>query len=511
MNLPSLLRYALALLLIALGAIPMQAHAADLWGTFEVELPGPRDGNPFAEVELSAEFRCGDRRHWVDGFYDGDGMYRIRFMPDGEGQWSYSTQSNRPALDGKSGQFTCGPAAAGNHGPVRVGKNCQFAYADGTRYTCFGTTCYAWTHQPEELQEQTLRTLAAAPFNKLRMCVFPKNYIYTKNEPELYPFVKKSGGGFDLRRFDPAFWDNLERRISQLRDLDIEADLILFHPYDEGRWGFDRMDDATDDFYLRYVVARLAAYRNVWWALANEYDLMKHKQAEDWDRFFRILVERDPCQHLRSIHNGIRWYDHSKPWVTHASIQDPNPVRAAELREQYHKPVVFDECCYEGNIEWLWGNASPELMTQRFWDGFLHGGYVGHGETYVEPHDILWWSKGGVLHGSSPERIAFLRRIIEEAPAGLAPNTGMFGWESRTFGVLEVPGQYYLVYFGPHQPARKYLRLPKEGRFAIEVIDTWNMTITPLPGAYSGTCRLELPGKPYIAVRVRRQDLPVAR
>ena len=32
---------------------------------------------------------------------------------------------------------------------------------------------------------------------------------------------------------------------------------------------------AVDDRYLRYVVARLAAYRNVWWSLANEYDFRK--------------------------------------------------------------------------------------------------------------------------------------------------------------------------------------------------------------------------------------------
>jgi hypothetical protein len=36
------------------------------------------------------------------------------------------------------------------------------------------TTCYAWIHQPEELQRQTLETLAASPFNKIRFCVFPK-------------------------------------------------------------------------------------------------------------------------------------------------------------------------------------------------------------------------------------------------------------------------------------------------------------------------------------------------
>ena len=62
---------------------------------------------------------------------------------------------------------------------------------------------------------------------------------------------------------------HLEQRVGQLRSLGIEADVILFDPYDKGRWGFDRMDAATDDRYIRYIVARLGAYRNVWWSLAN--------------------------------------------------------------------------------------------------------------------------------------------------------------------------------------------------------------------------------------------------
>jgi len=62
------------------------------------------------------------------------------------------------------------------------------AYDDGTPYYPFGTTCYAWVHQTPELQERTLATLAQAHFNKLRMTVFPKSYIYNRNEPLLYPF-----------------------------------------------------------------------------------------------------------------------------------------------------------------------------------------------------------------------------------------------------------------------------------------------------------------------------------
>src|ERR1039457_6522786 len=151
----------------------------------------------------------------------------------------------------------------------------------------------------------------------------------------------------------------------------------------------------------------LAAHRNVWWSLANEYDLVKTKTLADWDRFFRIVQESDPYQHLRSIHHSVTMYDHSKPWVTHVSIQGSDLEKAREYVAQYRKPVIYDEAKYEGNIPKRWGNISAQELVRRCWLGAVSGAYVGHGETYLDPDDILWWSKGGVLRGESPRRIAF--------------------------------------------------------------------------------------------------------
>ena len=162
-----------------------------------------------------------------------------------------------------------------NHGPVSVRNTYDFGYADGTPYFPFGTTCYAWTHQPAALQQQTIETLRQAPFNKMRMCIFPKWYTYNQDEPPVYPFPRSAQGENDYTRFVPEFFHNLETRIAQLQSLGIEADLILFHPYDH--WGYALMPPEVDDRYLRYVVARLAAFRNVWWSVANEWDFVKGK------------------------------------------------------------------------------------------------------------------------------------------------------------------------------------------------------------------------------------------
>ena len=183
--------------------------------------------------------------------------------------------------------------------------------------------------------------------------------------------------------------------------------------------------------------------------------------------------------------------------MTHCSIQRSDLERCIEWRDQHRKPVVIDECRYEGNIPLGWGNITPETMVTRFWDGFCRGSYVGHGETYQHPKDILWWSKGGVLHGESPERIAFLRSIVESAP----PN-GIAAIRTRwNQAVGGIPGKFYLHYFGDRQSVFRLFKLPEDVQFGAEIIDAWNMTITPVEGSFSGMTRLDLPGSQYIAVR----------
>ena len=500
-------------------------NTVEQWGTYELVLPGPTNGNPFLDVRWAARFYQAEISIEAPGFYDGEGLYRVRFMPPRPGQWRYVTLSGAAELDGKRGDFTVVPPSASNHGPVHVTNTFHFAYADGTPFWQIGTTCYAWIHQADALQEQTLKTLATAPFNKLRFCVFPKRYDWNTNEPALYPFPGTPPRAWDTTRFNPQFFRHLEQQVAALRDLGIEADIILFHPYDGGHWGFDRMTPVEDDRYLRYVVARLAAFRNVWWSLANEYDFMKQKHESDWDRFFQIVQATDPYGHLRSIHNGSLLYNHTLPWVTHASIQNGSAVedagRAVLYRDVYRKPIVFDEVKYEGNIPRRWGNLSAEELVCRFWEGTIAGTYVGHGETYLDPHDILWWSKGGVLHGQSPARLAFLRQVLEAAPPrGLEP---IDKWQNPRLGGQ--PAEYYLLYFGKEQPAEWVFALPKPKlepgmQFKVDLLDTWNMTSTPVAGTFSLRKQddywftdqdhraISLPARPYLALRIQRVRSP---
>ena len=130
--------------------------------------------------------------------------------------------------------------------------------------------------------------------------------------------------------------------------------------------------------------------------------------------------------------------------------------------------------------------------------------------------------KGGVS-GPESARLAFLRQVLEDSPAGgIEP---IDKWQHPEYG-----GQaslYYLVYLGKEKPASWEFQIPKppqgsgippaDGmKFTAEVLDTWNMTTTPVAGVFTLKKKdnyffadqdgrlIALPGKPYMAIRIKR-------
>lgn len=162
-------------------------NTVEKWGLFEVSLKGPSAGNPFTEQSVSATFRSKNEIVTVGGFYDGDGVYKVRFMPSFTGDYVYETVGSFPEAE-SAGDFTVTEPTGNNHGPVRIANTYHFAYEDTTPYYSVGTTCYAWAHQPEEVHKQTLEELDKGYFNKMRFCVFPKHYIHNFRDPETFPY-----------------------------------------------------------------------------------------------------------------------------------------------------------------------------------------------------------------------------------------------------------------------------------------------------------------------------------
>lgn len=138
----------------------------------------PPEGSQ-ALADLSAVFESDGNKIAVSGFYAGNSRYIVRFLPKTAGKWHVKISGAAEY----EGTFTVLPTRTGSHGMVKA-SGTRFIYEDGTPGLFFGTTVYALTHQPEPLIHETMETLKSAPFNKIRLCVFPKDYRFNHNEPE---------------------------------------------------------------------------------------------------------------------------------------------------------------------------------------------------------------------------------------------------------------------------------------------------------------------------------------
>ena len=507
-----------------------------LYETYELRFQGEELTNNYADIFLTAAFTCGGETRTVKGFYDGNGEFVVRFLPQKAGEYTWKVNGVVEA----EGSDICEEAAGDAHGVVKA-VDTHFEFEDGTPFLPFGTTVYALPSQEDALVDQTLETLKNAPFNKVRMCVFPKHYDYNHNEPLFYAFEKNADGDWDVERPCIAFWQRFEKIVDRINALGIQVDLILFHPYDN--WGFDALSQRDNLLYLDYLLRRLSAKPGIWWSLANEYDLSRSKTLADWEEIECFVAGNDPYRHPLSVHNCLAFWDHTRPNITHVSLQTKALTEIPRWLKAYNKPVVIDECCYEGDLSMYWGSISGREMVNRFWRAYASGGFCTHGETFLDENDVLWWAKGGVLKGKSPRRIAFLREVIELLPGPLTPMSEGFQAavemsEEELHNVVQyAPSEYRVfvesilrmdprerqmhvaaehvwmshcaeeayLWFNDHQCyGEMTLNLPEDKQYRVECLDSWEMTRLLIANKASGKTTIRLPYKEGLAVLATR-------
>lgn len=76
----------------------------------------------------------------VNGFYTGDGIYKVRFYPKKTGLYHWEVTG----IVFAEGEEQC-RSNSDAHGMVKV-NGLHFQYEDGTKYMPFGTTIYAMVH-----------------------------------------------------------------------------------------------------------------------------------------------------------------------------------------------------------------------------------------------------------------------------------------------------------------------------------------------------------------------------
>ena len=251
----------------------------------EITVKGPAEGNPFVEQTFEGHLHRKNETITTAGFYDGDGVYKVRFMPSFEGEYTYKTTGSFPEAE-TQGSFTVTLATGNNHGPVRVANKYHFAYEGRSALLLCGHHLLRVAPPARRGHPEDPGGAGQGLFQQDALLRVPQALHPQLQGPQTFPYegapvdasglteenfsynVGFEGNQWDFTRFDPEHFRRIERAILALRDRGIEADLIVMHPYD--RWGFSDMGKEADDLYWRYCIARFSAYRNLWWSLANE-------------------------------------------------------------------------------------------------------------------------------------------------------------------------------------------------------------------------------------------------
>ena len=153
-------------------------RTATQWGRFDQAFTSTVQYlNPVQEAQFAVTFTSPTgAAHTVDGFWDGATTWRIRFMPDTEGAWSFFPAAPiRPIPGYMSAAAPFGAPRANPHAlwPARqhsvTPDRRNFEHADGTPFFWLADTCWSGPLQSSaEEWEDYLRTRVRQQFNAVQ-------------------------------------------------------------------------------------------------------------------------------------------------------------------------------------------------------------------------------------------------------------------------------------------------------------------------------------------------------
>ena len=352
------------------------------------------------DVEFSASFEHeSGRRLDVPGFFDGEGVYVIRYTPPLAGDWKYRTHSAVKELDQLDGQLIAGAARAGRRGGIKIDPESatRFRYENGDSYYPIAFES-DWlfaldAENPDDIPvtRKFVDTLAANGFNQVVMNVFAYDVNWAKDErldpkyeygsPSVFPFGG-SNTDSDHSRLNIDFFKRLDRVIDYLDQKGIAAHLMIYVWNKQVNW--PPANSEADNRYFDYVVRRYQAFPNLVWDISKEalghghndvnYITDRIERLRKLDRFHRLVTVHDYGYCRRFTRN-----------VDFVSVQlwssELHGVMRKVRAKMPDKPILnIEHGGYErGPYVVFTGNyTSPEVCLERAWQCVFAETYPTH-------------------------------------------------------------------------------------------------------------------------------------
>ena len=433
------------------------------YAPFELALTNTRTyANAFVDTTLTATFTsASQQQRVVEGFYDGGQTWRVRFMPDQIGQWSYAASFSDGA-PGSSGAFQC--VSSPLHGPIEVNTTDDnskqwFRHADGTPF--YMRSFHLWFVDRLDSRghlTDTLDFLEAQGFNTV-------NGPHLAPEPSggspaqtLAPWLK-AGATYDFSRFNLTEWQRLDTVLTQMasRGMVLVPFSIML-----GTNGQPKIPPgAKRDLFLRYWVARWGGFWNATFQPFSEWE-EDYSESEVLQILDRIR-ELDGGRHLISVHplyRGSTGVQNSASYSYH-TIQDKlgnyNDYMKyvntfGGLYYWSHKPMLAHECLWEGNM--YQGNVglNMEEMRRAAWVIALTAGHINYCDEVIIPrgYQTTYFEGSFSVLGKEMEPqgwlypyLAILGDFMESLPLA---RMGQNSLVSSTRTCLLIPGSRYVTY-----------------------------------------------------------------
>jgi len=442
-----------------------QSSNAQAQGTVTVKQWNPHvltfttdEGYAWKDFPLQVTFTNDSTSITLDGYWDGDRTWRVRFAPTELGRWTWKCTSADDALCGKRGSFTCVPPTAADiarnpnyRGHIRVSNSGRFfTYADGTPFFLLADTIWHVYSLRCGLAngnfETYLNNRKTKGFNALLIQYFSLSYgnegghAFLDNiTPKEYgDNGNKGGGNGHFEEMNPAFWQSMDERMQRTWE---EGFTIAGHP----NWISDmKVSLENASLISRYMLARYGAY-NIIWSLSGEYSKGLRYHNVPWDsvdtwnalgyavrsynrRAYDHPLSVHACPFLQRISTSVdfgdqQWLDHD--WLQtgqrrESCMRIPEWVES-DWRRKPRRPVFMAEGWYERT------NTAVSDFRWQAWVACLCGacayGYGAHGIwNFLDPDDPngetggrgqeeFSWRDVLDLPGSS--QVQYVRKLLE--------------------------------------------------------------------------------------------------
>jgi hypothetical protein len=476
----------LAAILAPLTPLPAQDSTPrriplELYRPHDFTFSAPAAGNPF-DVELSGEFTGPDGvRLRVPGFYDGAGVWKIRFAPTRQGEWSLRTASSLKALDGKiETGISCGPnRRAAVHGALRVdpAHPHHFVYEDGTRYFLLGYEAdWLWGADMQDPQRKLMRRvidqMAARGFNHVMVNSYAYDTTWSPGRKHqwdwgpapVYPWEGNNEQP-DHTRLNPGFFKIYDGMMSALEDQGIVAHIMLKVYNKKVNW--PPKYSREEELWFRYVVARYQAYSNVVWDFSKEAHNERDQRLQQ--RLIELVRRTDGYRRLVTVHDddAFYWTPEFNSLLDFRTDQQhtfwPEMISFDRALRPY--PVLNSEFGYERGVDKM-----PTYKTEHDWQEQLRRAYLvyfagGYGVYYY--HNTAW---DVVKPDPEPPGMIRFQRLRETLSS--LPYWRMEPHNELAVGgpCLALPGEAYAFYLEGDQIT---VNLTGAEPGSAEWIDTW--------------------------------------